>query len=236
MVEERLAAAVAGHGAAPRLRQPVEGHALGVRAVGAVTRDGQRDEPRVEAEQPLPGEAEVAGGARRVVLDEDVGLDDELVEQAPPRLVEQVEGGGLLVAVDGDEVHGIAVQMRSAQAVRLRLRALHPHHLGAEVGQQLPGVRRGNEAPQVEHTNAVKQWLLGHGLGLLVRYDGLGGEYSKFRGTVAETRRGVPDDDLRRTRGGMGFDRPINMSYHVRQLPTYTEDLPHGNGTIELAN
>ena len=58
--------------------------------------------------------------------------------------------------------------MRPAQPVRLRLRTLHPHHLSAEVSQQLPGVRGGNEAPQVEHTNPVKQWLLCHGVILLV--------------------------------------------------------------------
>ena len=177
MIEERLATAVAGHGTAARLCQPVEGYPLGVRSVGAVARDGQRNEPRVEAEQPFLREAEVARGARRVVLDEDVGLDDELIEQSPARLLEQVEGGGLLVTVDGDEVHGIAVQMRPAQAVRLRLWTLHPNHLGAEVSQQLPGVWGGDEPAQIEHANSVKQRLLGHGLVPLVTMNGRANEY-----------------------------------------------------------
>jgi hypothetical protein len=99
VVEKRLTAAVAGHGAAPRLRQPVEGDPLRVRSVSAVASDGQRDQARVEAEQPLPGESEVERDVRRVVLDEDVGLDDELIEQPPARFVKQVEGGGLLVTV-----------------------------------------------------------------------------------------------------------------------------------------
>ena len=58
--------------------------------------------------------------------------------------------------------------MGPPQPVGLRLRALHPHHLGAKIGQQLPGVRRRDETPQVEHTNSFKQWLLIHGLILLV--------------------------------------------------------------------
>src|SRR5262249_34837871 len=79
----------------------------------------------------------------------------EAEEQLASLGVAQVERDALLVAVEGEEDDGHAVDFGiPVTALVAALRRLHLDHLGAEVAQDRGAERPGEEARQVEDTDA----------------------------------------------------------------------------------
>ena len=101
-----------------------------------------------------------------VVFDQHVGPGRELAHQFLAFGVRDVDGDALLVAVRAG-VHGrefgrlavLGLQRRAAEAARIVAGAglFHLDDFGAEVAQHLRGGRAGEDAGQIENTNAFKR-------------------------------------------------------------------------------
>ena len=131
---------------------------VGVRAADPEAREAHHDQPRVDLRQRRPVDLEVPDDVGRVVLDEGVGLADEVVEELAAALAGEVERDRLAGALGVVEprltvpeaLAGVAVDVVAAGRARQQRRvevALHRaggvevldrldlDHLGAEVGE-----------------------------------------------------------------------------------------------------
>jgi hypothetical protein len=130
---------------------------LGQRAGLPEGGDARDDEFRVGLIEDLRAEAPFLQRARAEVFQQDVRLRGELQDRLPARLGPQVQHHGLLVAVDRPVEHGgvTLVQPPVAQLVA-GSRPLHFDDLGAEVGEQPSGRRRGNVVSEFQDADAFQ--------------------------------------------------------------------------------
>jgi len=99
--------------------------------------------------QGLRAKAEPLGRARSEVLDEDVGVLDEAAQYLLGAILLEVEGEGLLGAVEPDEVAGEALDGTVVGSGEVSyLGALDLYHSGAKVGELARGERRGDRLLQ----------------------------------------------------------------------------------------
>src|SRR6266542_2995048 len=117
MVQKRLPGTITGQRPTTCLRQAIEGDALGVGAVGAIAGNGQYDQAGIEGQQALFGQTEVSGSAWRVVLNQDVGPGDELIEELASGLRKHVERHRALATVEGNKIDRPPIEVRAALAV-----------------------------------------------------------------------------------------------------------------------
>ena len=98
-----------GHGAAHGLGDRLEALEAAVGPVGAKALDGGIDQPRVDLGQRVVAKAETIECARAEVLQEHVGLRDDLLEQLLAGFRLQIERQALLVGIEDEEEEAVAV-------------------------------------------------------------------------------------------------------------------------------
>ncbi|MNZ89686.1 hypothetical protein D3C78_1086210 [compost metagenome] len=158
------------HQPAEALDHEVVAGALGVGAVLAEAGDRAVDQPRVDLFQT--GVVEAVGGqaADLEILQQDVRLQGQLADDALALLAGEVDGQRLLVAVGAQVIGrfrgvlalGVAQERRPpVTGVVACAWALDLEHLGAEIGEDLPGPGAGQHAGQVE--DADMRQGAGHG-------------------------------------------------------------------------
>ena len=164
-------ARVTGKAHEPRLTL---GHLVvaGPRALGTVVAepaDRQHHEARVDLVQTLRGEPEPVEDPGTVVLHEDVGPGDELVEQPPSVVAAQVSSDRLLVAVAGQEVGGHRRLRRPDEGRTPRprvvaVRGLDLDDAGTEVAHRHAGMRTGEGSSEVDDEQSVQRSRHAHRL------------------------------------------------------------------------
>jgi hypothetical protein len=163
--------AVHPHCAAHRLGDHVEGQIVRVRALRREALDLGEDQSRIERAQPRKVEAEACEGARRHVLDQDIGLADHPPQQRLTFLALEVAGHAALVEVVVDEIGRIGVGA-IAQSPSPRLAAmglLHLNDVSPKPGQRLGAGRSRLELGEVEHLDPLER-RLGSSRDLWMRY------------------------------------------------------------------
>ena len=125
-------------------------------ALGTEAGDRAVDDPWVALAHRVVAHAQPLRPADLEVLDHHVRGRAQLERQRPALLVGEVERAAALAAVDRQVVGGLACGERRAPAARLvaALRALHLHHVRAEVGQHHRAVGPGEHAREVRHPDA----------------------------------------------------------------------------------
>ena len=117
-----------------------------------------------------PAQPQSAGDPRRPVLDEHVGVVEQVVHHRPPAVTLQVQCEPALVAVVELEGGAKRLAVDSAGAVVLLLRRLRRpeefavrrldlYHLRAEVGHETGTQRAGDHLPAVDDTD-VREGIL----------------------------------------------------------------------------
>jgi hypothetical protein len=130
------------HQAAFGLHQQVIRIGLDHRPVLAVAADVAGDQPRVALAQSHSTQAQPRRGARRQVLQEDVGAHQHALDQRHLVGVLEVERDRLLAAVDPHPVRRFAVHRAVVAAGEVAFGALDLDHPRAGVGQPAAAVRR----------------------------------------------------------------------------------------------
>jgi hypothetical protein len=149
--------AVEAHGAGHRLRHELEALVVRVRPRRGEPLDGRGDQARVEALQRLPAEAEAVHGPGAEVLDDHVGLAQEIVEQRAAARVLQVEREALLVRVEEEEAPAVdAGPVAQREAVGLAGERLDLDDLGAQPREELRAGRAGLVLAEVDDADAVE--------------------------------------------------------------------------------
>ena len=159
----RRLALVAGdaHDAAHALHDHVVGGILGVRAAVAEARGRGVDQLGILLVQRFPAIAQLLHRAGPEVLDDDVGLFEQLLEDLALLVVLEVERDAFLAAVDRGEVGRLALDERAVGArVVAALGRLDLDHPRAHLRHQEGAVGAGQDARQVDDDDA-RQWALG---------------------------------------------------------------------------
>jgi len=101
---------------------------------------------------------ELGQRSRTKVLDDHIALDDQLLEQATPLRVLEVDGDAFLVAIDAEEVRALAFEERRTPRARVVAlpRLLDLDHACAHIGQQHRAIGTGEDAREVEDCDAVE--------------------------------------------------------------------------------
>src|SRR4051794_22362061 len=101
----------------------------------------------------LVAQAPFLHAARLEVLDQNIGVLQQPEQHLPACLLGQIEANALLVAVDPDEVAGIArlIEWRAPFARLVALRRLQLDHLGSVIGQYHRAVRASEHAREIDH-------------------------------------------------------------------------------------
>jgi hypothetical protein len=144
------------------LRHQVVAGPLRIRTGLAEAGDRAIDQPRVVGRQALIVEAEFGEPADLEILDQHVRARGKLAHDAAALLALEVELDRSLAAVGGVEIGSAEVaaagggdERRSpAAGVVAGALALDLDHIGAEVGQDLPGPRPGQDAGELQHAQA----------------------------------------------------------------------------------
>ena len=144
-----------------RLEDEVEGRAIPIGAVLAEARDGTVDDSGVSLPRFLVGQAEAREGARAVVLEHDVAPLDELEEELLALGALEVDLDAFLVAVEADEVRGLAAGQRRSPRARDVARAsrLELDHLRPEVGEHGGAEGSRERVAEVEHPDVLQRHL-----------------------------------------------------------------------------
>ena len=153
----RRLALVAGdaHDAAHALHDHVVGGVLRVRAGVAEARGRGVDQLGIPLVQRVPAVAQLLHRAGPEVLDDDVGLLEQLLEDRAVLVVLEVERDRFLAAVDRGEVGRLAVDERAVGAgVVAALGRLDLDHPGAHLRHQEGAVGAGEDARQVDDGDA----------------------------------------------------------------------------------
>ena len=124
------------------LKQQVIGLAITVRRARRIARNLADDQPPVALAKLRPAEPEAGCGARREVLDEDVGAGDHGLDKRAVGLVLQVHPAAFLAAVDPDEIGRLPLDEVVVAAGEIAVLALELHHPRAGVGE--PGACKGS--------------------------------------------------------------------------------------------
>ena len=141
--------------AAHRLGERAEAGPRAVRPELAEAGDARDDEAGVERVQHLGADAPAFERAGSEVLDQHVGVGDELLEELRAVGVAEVQRDRLLVAADHLPPQRHAVLDVAVAAHRVAaLGVLDLDHVGAEVAEHGRGHRSGEERCQVDHLEA----------------------------------------------------------------------------------
>ena len=103
--------------------------------------------------------AELGGEPRAHVDEHHVGAAEQRVEDLARVAMLEVERQRVLAAVSDDEVPALVRRERRDVPARLALGRLDLDHVGAAVGQHLPGPRDRDELPQLEDRDTVERLL-----------------------------------------------------------------------------
>ena len=141
------------HDAEARRHQRVVAGARPVSRMASVRRDRAVDEARIVGEQRRRVDPEPLRRARRVALEQHVGIVREREEGCVVARRAEVE----LDAATTTQPCGVA----GCAAERIATRRLDLHHIGSVIGEQHPGDRAGDAPRQVEHPHSVQH--AGHG-------------------------------------------------------------------------
>ncbi|MNL05973.1 hypothetical protein D3C87_1265920 [compost metagenome] len=154
--------------AAPAAHGLADAAEAGARRIGAglaVTRDPHHDQTRVGLHEIGGGQAPLLQRAGTEVLDQDVGLGDQVTRRLLALGRAQIDGDGILVAGDHPPPgRGLALAPVAhwiADAGRFQL-----DHLGAHVAQQLTAEGTGDQLAHLDDLQPVQgavQRLAGHG-------------------------------------------------------------------------
>ncbi len=137
---------------------------------GAEAGDRAVDDPGVPGPHVLVAEPVLPQRPRPEVLEQHIGAARQFTGATPVVRVAQIERDGALVAVDGEEVGGLAVRVRRTPGagVVAALRVLDLDDVRAQVGQEHGGVRRGQHAPEVGDEDAAQRQRDGSGHDVLL--------------------------------------------------------------------
>ena len=139
------------------LDEQVVGLLVPVRSIRAIARDIADDEPWVAFAQRIVGEAEACRGTRGEVLDQHVGMTQELGEDGLGGRVLDVEGEAFLRPVGPDEMGGESVDALVVAAGEVA--AIGPLDLddaGAEFGKLARAEGRCDRVFEGQHCDAVE--------------------------------------------------------------------------------
>ena len=137
--------------AAQGLADGVEARLVAVGPVLPVSRDGAVDEPRVEGGKPLVVQAQLRARLRAEILQQDVGLLQQLEQDLLPLGLPQVQGQTPLVAVERPEARAVTLVQGIPAAVRVApVRQFHLDDVAPEITEQTPAKGPGHMAAQVQ--------------------------------------------------------------------------------------
>ena len=130
--------------------------------------DGAVDQLGIDRLQAFIVETVFLQTAQLEVLDQDIGLGDQLAHGLRPLRCREIDGDGTLAAVAGVVVGGgqvLAVlaldEGWSPLAGIITFGAFHLDDVGAEIGQHLPGPWTGEDAGEFDDTHAFQRGI-GH--------------------------------------------------------------------------
>src|SRR6476620_7825199 len=124
-----------------------------VRAVGTETLDGCEDEPRIDLLQVFPAEAQPVQCAGPEVLDQHIGLRDDLPEQRLGFVALQVQRQAALVGIEREEEE-LVVVLRPCDVAAFRF--LELDHLGAQKSEHLRAGRACLVMRHVDDTDSFE--------------------------------------------------------------------------------
>ena len=119
--------------------------------------DGRHDDSGVDLLAGLIVKAHLFHRARAEVLNDNVGLGNQLAEQLLALVGTEVDGNALLVAVEGGDIDADAVLVRTeTSAVFADTDALDLDDLSAHVCQQHAAERSGDESAEVQNPDTLQ--------------------------------------------------------------------------------
>ena len=122
-----------------------------LRPAGAEAGDGQHDQARIGLRQDVISQPQPAHDVGPVVLDQDVGLADQVQHQLPGAGCAQVDADVALAGVLLVEKAGYATLHPPPITGDVALRRLDLDHVGAQVREQAPGEGTGQDAGEIQH-------------------------------------------------------------------------------------
>ena len=144
-------------GARVSLRQLPETRPFGVRPGLAESGNVQHDQARIDRMQLIPAQAKPPQHARAKVLDQDVGITQQVPHDRDAGLGLEVQGDAPLVA-SGDkppQSHALRFRAHVSQAVAY-VRLLDLDHVCAQVSHQCGGHRAGNGDAEFNDTQILQ--------------------------------------------------------------------------------
>ena len=153
-------AALQRRGPAHALHQVVEGGLVAVRPLARVAERIGVDDRRIDLLQVLIAQPQPLDRRRPAVMDEEVGVLDQVLQDGDGRGLLEIEAERALVAVGRhvDRAHALVAAHRAARhAQQVAFRRLDLDHVGAHVGQMLGGERPQQHGRQVDHFHARKR-------------------------------------------------------------------------------
>ncbi len=149
---------------AHRMRDAGKPGAVLVRTSLAIAGDAQHDQSRVQLVQDFPTDAPFLHGAGTEVLDQDVGLEGQILEHPNAFGPMQVDRHRLLVASLADPDQRVAARRGRAEVAAgvAAQRVLDLEHFGTELAEDAGTVGAGDDGGDVDDTDAgQRQVLLG---------------------------------------------------------------------------
>src|SRR6185437_3780532 len=143
--------------AAQPLPDDVVARPLRVRPVPPHARDRAIDQARIELREPRIADAELVGDTGTEILDEHIGVGDELLDDGTALRVAQIEGEAALAAIEGAIHRRVAAALIPAAKRIATFRVFDLDDLGAEIGEELSGIGPGDETRRLDHAIAGKR-------------------------------------------------------------------------------
>ena len=133
---------------------------VSIRPLRSVARDGTVDEPRVDLVELLVPDADPIGGADPEVLNQGIGLADQVVHHGQALRLLQVDHHAALVAVEREEgghfSRGRDVLEAMGPVELAGPRGLDLQDVGAQISQAQPSERTRQHLRAVEDSDAVQ--------------------------------------------------------------------------------
>ena len=142
------------------LRDSVKGRAIALRPLAAKAGDRGVDEARVDALEARSIDIQPIRHTGAEILDEDIGLRHQLVEHGEVLRVLGINRDRTLIAVVGLEMRAVELALEGTEGIA-RAGLFDLDDIGAQIGQDHPRRRAGDESAHFEH-GYVLQWLCRH--------------------------------------------------------------------------
>ena len=150
--------AIDAHHAAHRLCNEIEGWFVGHRPRLPEAGDRTNDQSGIFPPKLIASQAEPVHDAGPEIFQHDVRLGGEPQRDTAPRLGLEVQRQARLVAVDGQKVVALAVDIgRYRPGLVAALEFLHFPDFGAEIGQDHRAERARQDSAEVEHTDTLQR-------------------------------------------------------------------------------